>query len=233
MVNMLMSKALVIIGLVAVVVMAFSWNPMNGLQKVSAPRTPKPAPAGSKTLVVAGGCFWCVESQMDQLRGVYFAESGYAGGQHPGVDYEEVCSGQTGHAEAVRVVFDPKVISEADLLRIFFTIHNPTTLNQQGPDHGTQYRSAIFYSSPEEKELAIKIRDEIAKAKLWKNPIVTSIEPLKNYTPAEEYHQNYFEKYEKATDAQRMTMNAGYCAAIVEPHVIEFRHKFADRLKKQ
>jgi peptide-methionine (S)-S-oxide reductase len=229
--KMLMSKAIVVLLLIAVVVLAFSWNPMDPQKEAAKP--PQPIPAGAKTLVVSGGCFWCIESQMDQLKGVYEAESGYAGGAKPGVTYEEVCSGNTGHAEAVKIVYDPKVVSADDLLRIFFTIHNPTTLNRQGPDEGTQYRSAIFYSTPEEKALAEKIRDEVAKAKIWKNPIVTSIEPLKNYTRAEEYHQNYFDKYEKASPVQRMSMNAGYCSAIIEPHVVEFRKRFADRLKKK
>jgi len=229
---MLMMKALVALALIAVVVMAFSWNSHDDEQKSTALQKSAPVPAGMKALYIAGGCFWCVESQFDQLKGVLEAESGYAGGSPLGASYEEVCTGRTGHAEVVKVIFDPKVVSADDLLRIFFTVHNPTTLNQQGPDHGTQYRSAIFYTNAEEKALAEKIRDEVAKAKIWRNKIVTSIEPLKNYSKAEEYHQDYFDKYEKASDAQRMTMNAGYCAAVVEPHVLEFRKRFADRLKK-
>lgn len=189
-------------------------------------------PKGAKTMVVGGGCFWCMESLFDPLKGVIEAENGYAGGEPAGVSYEQVCSGQTGHAEVIKVTFDPKQVSEEDLLKLFFTAHDPTTLNRQGPDSGTQYRSVIFYSSPEEKALAEKVIKEVADAKLWPRPIVTSVEPLKNYTRAEEYHQNYYEKYEKATPEERSHMNAGYCAAIIEPHVREWRKKLADKLKK-
>jgi peptide-methionine (S)-S-oxide reductase len=189
-----------------------------------------PVPKGASTLVVGGGCFWCVESLLEDLKGVYAVESGYAGGAKSGVSYEEVCSGTTGHAESVKVFFDSKVISRADLLRIFFVAHDPTTLNRQGPDSGTQYRSVVFYSNDEEKALAKKIISEVSK--LYKNPIVTTVEPLKNYTRAEEYHQNYFAKYEKATPEQRAQMNAGYCAAIIEPKVRHFREKYIQKLKK-
>jgi peptide-methionine (S)-S-oxide reductase len=182
---------------------------------------------------LAGGCFWCLEAVFEQLRGVTKVVSGYAGGQVPNPNYAAVCSGTTGHAEVLQIGFDPAVITFRDLLDVFFTIHDPTTLNRQGSDTGTQYRSAIFYSTPEEKALAEKIKSEISKAKVWRNPIVTSIEPLKNYTRAEEYHQDYFAKYEKATDAERATMNAGYCSVIIEPKVREFRAKFAAKLKKK
>jgi methionine-S-sulfoxide reductase len=189
------------------------------------------APANAQSLIVAGGCFWCLESMYEQLKGVYFVESGYAGGSPKGATYEEVSSGGTGHAEAVKIVFDPKQISAEDLLRVFFTTHDPTTLNRQGPDSGTQYRSAIFFSTATEKTRAEKIRTEMQR--YWKDKIVTTIEPLKNYSRAEEYHQNYYEKYEKATDAQRATMNAGYCAAIIEPKVRKFREHYLAKLKKQ
>jgi peptide-methionine (S)-S-oxide reductase len=218
--------------------LAFSWNPWASYRTSREPSASGPyeppahVPPGAKSLVVAGGCFWCLDSEFEQLKGVYDVEAAYVGGSQIGVSYEDVCSGTTGDAESVRIFFDPKQISEADLLRIFFVSHNPTTLNAQGPDHGTQYRSAIFYSTPEEKALAEKIRDEIAKAKIWSDPIVTTIEPLKNYTRAEEYHQHYYQKYLHATDAERMTMNAGYCAAIVQPKAVEFRKKFANLLKK-
>jgi peptide-methionine (S)-S-oxide reductase len=168
-----------------------------------------------------------------QLKGVLAVESGYAGGKKAGVTYEDVCSGMTGHAEVIRVTYDPKEVSGEDLLRIFFTIHDPTTLNRQGPDSGTQYRSAVFFANEEDKLLAVKVRDEVAKAKIWDDPIVTSIEPLKNYTRAEEYHQDYFTKYEKASEVERMSMNAGYCRAIVGPKVLHFRQKYAAKLKKQ
>lgn len=193
----------------------------------------EPAPAGSESIVVAAGCFWCVEGIFEELKGVSSVESAYVGGPVKNPTYEAVCSGTTGHAEAVKIVYDPKVVSAADLLRLFFVTHDPTTLNRQGPDSGTQYRSAIFYSTPEEKELAEKIRKEISDKKIWRNPIVTTIEPMLNYTRAEEYHQNYFAKYEKATPAQRMRMNAGYCANIVEPKVRKFRKEYSNLLKKK
>lgn len=218
--------------LIAIVVGAlvgvFGFGLKQDGHRVATPPTPK----GAKVLTVAGGCFWCLDSMYRQLNGVLAVESGYAGGSHPGVTYEEVCTGDTGHAEAVRITYDPKVVSGEDLLRIFFTVHNPTTLNAQGPDHGTQYRSAIFFASEEDKALAEKIKAEVAKAHIWDAPLVTTIEPLKNYTRAEEYHQDYYEKFEKATPAQRMNMNAGYCSAIVSPKVIHFRQMYANKLKK-
>lgn len=228
---MLVTKVIAVLALIAVLVFAFSQAPMD--QQKTQDDSANLRPEGAKTLYVAGGCFWCTESQFEMLRGVYDVESGYAGGAPAGVSYEQVSSGRTGHAETVKITYDPKVVSAADLLRIFFTIHNPTTLNQQGPDHGTQYRSAIFYKNDEEKQLAQQIMLEVTKAHIWNAPLVTTIEPLRNWTKAEEYHQNYFEKYEHATPAQRMSMNSGYCSAVVEPHVLEFRHRFADRLKKK
>ena len=189
-------------------------------------------PKNAKTLVFGGGCFWCVEAIFEPLKGVLDVESGYAGGESPNVSYEEVSMGYTGHAEVVKVTYDPDAVSADDLLRIFFTTHDPTQLNRQGPDYGTQYRSVIFYSTPEEKTQAIKIRDEVVSAKLYPRRVVTTIEPLKNYTRAEEYHQDYFAKYERATPQQRATMNAGYCQNIVAPKVRKFREKYASKLRK-
>lgn len=186
-----------------------------------------PAKAETQTVVVAGGCFWCLEVIFEELKGVDKVESGYAGGARPNPTYEQVCTGTTGHAEVIKITFKPSVISKRDLLRIFFTIHDPTTLNRQGPDSGTQYRSAIFFTDAAEKQLALDVIDEITKEKIWPNKIVTTVEPLLNYTRAEEYHQDYYAKYEKASEAERMKMNAGYCAAIIEPKVQKFREKFA------
>lgn len=185
----------------------------------------------TKTLVVGGGCFWCIEHNFEMLKGVVDVESGYAGGPVLPVTYAQVCSGQTGHAEVVKVKFHPSEISEADLLRIFFTLHDPTQLNRQGPDSGTQYRSVVFYTSEEEKALAKRVMQEITDAKLYRGKIVTTLEPLKNYQAAEAYHQNYFVKYEHATPAERATMNAGYCQVVVAPKVAEFRKKYASKLK--
>lgn len=185
-------------------------------------------PKNAATLVVGGGCFWCLESQYEELKGVYEVESGYAGGETPNATYKDLGSG----AEVVKVFFDPKVITRDDLLHIFFVMHDPTTLNRQGPDVGPQYRSVVFYANSAEKALATKIRDEISKEKLWQNPIVTTLEPLKNYSRAEEHHQDYFAKFLTATPAQRATMNGGYCTAIIEPKVAKFREKYAHLLKK-
>lgn len=215
------------------------WFPLLGCTEGQTAPSDHPAhakekelPEGAKFIVVGGGCFWCVEAIFEDLKGVYFVESGYAGGDKPGVTYKEVCSGTTGHAEVVKIVYDPKKVHVEDLLRIFFTTHDPTTLNRQGNDVGTQYRSVLFYIGETEKNLMTKIRDEVEKEKIWPRPIVTSIEELKNYTVAEDYHQNYFEKYEKASEAERMSMNAGYCNAIIAPKVKKFREKYAAKLKK-
>lgn len=195
-------------------------------------QSPKPADQATKSIVVAGGCFWCIEALFEDLKGVLYAESGYAGGDTPNPTYKQVCSGTTGHAEVVKVTFDPRLVSAEDLLRLFFVAHDPTSLNRQGPDIGTQYRSAIFYSTREEREMAERILNEMMKSGLFDKPIVTSIEPLKNYTRAEEYHQDYFAKYEKATPQERANMNAPYCAAYIAPKVAEFRKKHADKLKR-
>jgi peptide-methionine (S)-S-oxide reductase len=169
---------------------------------------------------LAGGCFWCTEAVFDAVEGVAHVESGYIGGHLPNPDYESVCSGRTGHAEAVRICYDPAVISYDELLDIFFATHDPTTLNRQGADVGTQYRSAIFPATPAEAEAA---RAAIARAQPhYDAPIVTTIEPLAPWYPAEAYHQRYFER--------NGTRN-GYCAAVVAPKLAKFRAKFATRLK--
>lgn len=184
-----------------------------------------PVPKGAAELVVGGGCFWCVEAVLEDLKGVYAVESGYAGGP-ANASYSNMGRG----AEVVKVFFDPKKVSAEDLLRAFFVSHDPTTLNRQGPDIGTQYRSVVFYANEAEKARAKKIIGEVAK--VYSNPIVTTLEPLKNYVRAEEYHQNYYQKFEKATPEQRASMNAGYCTAIIEPKVRKFREKYFEKLKK-
>ena len=172
---------------------------------------------------LAGGCFWCLEAVFDDLRGVVSVESGYAGGDSPNPTYQQVCSGTTGHAEVVRVTFDPRVLSFRELLEVFFTIHDPTTLNRQGADIGTQYRSAIFYHSPEQKEVAEKTIAELNAQELWDAPIVTEVAPLEKFYIAEDYHQEYY--------AQNPSQ--GYCRAVVAPKVAKFRQKFVDRLKSR
>ncbi|MBT3189090.1 MAG: peptide-methionine (S)-S-oxide reductase MsrA [Anaerolineae bacterium] len=168
---------------------------------------------------LAGGCFWCLEAVYLDLQGVTKVESGYSGGEMPNPSYDAICTGTTGYAEVVQISFDPEIISFDDLLRIFFTIHDPTTLNRQGADVGTQYRSAIFYHSAEQKESAEKIITEVASE--WANPIVTEVVPLEEYYPAEDYHQDYF-----ANNA-----NQPYCRAVVAPKVDKFRKKFEFKLK--
>lgn len=171
---------------------------------------------------LAGGCFWCLEAVFDDLKGVLSVESGYSGGATENPSYKAVCTGMTGHAEVVRVEFDPEQISFDDLLRVFFAIHDPTTLNRQGADVGTQYRSAIFYHDEAQKQIAERIVAELNAADLWPNPIVTEVSALLNYYPAEDYHQEYFAN----------NPSQPYCAAVVAPKVAKFRKQFLDRLKK-
>jgi peptide-methionine (S)-S-oxide reductase len=172
---------------------------------------------------LAGGCFWCLEAVFDQLKGVQSVESGYMGGARPNPSYEQVCSGTTGHAEVVRVTFDPRELSYRDLLAVFFTIHDPTTLNRQGNDAGTQYRSAIFYHSEEQKRAAEELVKRLDAEKLWKDPIVTEIAPASTFYIAEDYHQEYFARVGNANP---------YCSYVIEPKVAKFRKKFVERLKK-
>jgi peptide-methionine (S)-S-oxide reductase len=168
---------------------------------------------------LAGGCFWCLEAVYDELKGVTDVVSGYAGGQVPNPTYQQVCSGRTGHAEVVQVTFDPGVITYGDLLDVFFTIHDPTTLNRQGADVGTQYRSAIYYHSPEQKATA---EQKIAEAgRTWDKPIVTELTPAPTFYPAEDYHQEYY-----ANNPYQ-----GYCVAVVAPKVAKARKAFFNKLK--
>ncbi len=173
-------------------------------------------------VTLAGGCFWCIEAVFDELRGVEAVESGYTGGHVENPDYREVCGGDTGHAEAVRVTFDPAEISLADLLRVFFVAHDPTTLNRQGADVGTQYRSAVFYASPEQKKTAEEVMAEVAGQGLWGAPLVTELAPLGTFYPAEEYHRDYY----------RRNPGQGYCRVVIEPKVAKVRKAFRDRLKR-
>ncbi|MBI1321883.1 peptide-methionine (S)-S-oxide reductase MsrA [bacterium] len=198
-------------------------------------QTPAPTdqPAKLESIVLGGGCFWCTEAVYEELLGVEKVTSGYAGGHVPNPSYEQVLSGITGHAEVIEITYDPAVIKPEDLLHVFFTIHDPTTLNQQGPDFGTQYRSVIFVSNEQERERALKIMKEVADAKVWRNPIVTTIEPLRAFYPAEGYHQDYYRKFKTARGPAVLKMNAGYCRAVIEPKVAKFRKKYAEHLKKK
>ena len=171
---------------------------------------------------LGGGCFWCLDGIFRDLKGVEKVESGYAGGQAKNPSYRDVCSGTTGHAEVVQVTFDPAVVSFRDLLGVFFTIHDPTTLNQQGADVGTQYRSVILYHSDEQRRTAEQVISELTDAKLWDDPIVTQVVPFTAYYPAEEYHQDYFAQ----------NPDQPYCRVVIEPKVSKFRKRYLDRLKK-
>jgi peptide-methionine (S)-S-oxide reductase len=170
---------------------------------------------------LAGGCFWCLEAVYDQLEGVTDVVSGYAGGRRPNPTYEQVCSGATGHAEVVQITFDPDRIRFRELLEVFFVIHDPTTLNRQGSDVGTQYRSAIFYHSDEQKAAAEDVIRELTAAGLWDQPIVTEVTPFSAFYPAESYHQEYFAR----------NPGQGYCQVVVAPKVAKFRSKFLNKLK--
>ncbi len=170
---------------------------------------------------VAGGCFWCLEAVFDQMKGVVAVESGYIGGQVDHPTYEAVCSGRTGHAEAVRITFDPTLVSYRELLEVFFVIHDPTTLNRQGHDTGTQYRSAVFFHTAEQKQIAEEVIEAVTNEKLYANQLVTEITPAETWYEAESYHQEYFVR----------NPFQGYCTAVVGPKVVKFRNQFASKLK--
>ena len=172
---------------------------------------------------LAGGCFWCLEAVFDQLRGVKSVESGYMGGKTQNPTYEDICTGSTGHAEVVRVTFDPEELSYPDLLSVFFTIHDPTTLNRQGNDVGTQYRSAIFFHTPEQEREAREVVEKLTRDKLFGRPIVTQVVPAAAFYQAEDEHQEYYE---------RVGGRNPYCSAVIDPKVAKFRKHFVERLKR-
>jgi peptide-methionine (S)-S-oxide reductase len=180
------------------------------------------ADGNKEVATLAGGCFWCVEAVFDDLKGVTSVESGYMGGKNANPTYAQVCEGDTGHAEVVQITFDPAVITFRDLLDVFFVIHDPTTLNRQGNDMGTQYRSAVFYHSPEQKAAAEAAIAALTAQKLWADPIVTEVVPAETFYIAEDYHQEYFAQNPRQP----------YCAAVVAPKVGKFRKQFFERLKK-
>lgn len=171
--------------------------------------------------ILGGGCFWCLEAVFDRLDGVKSVESGYMGGHKDNPTYQQVCSGNTGHVEVVRVTFDPNELSYRELLDVFFTIHDPTTLNRQGNDVGTQYRSVIFYTSEQQRKTAEQLIAELNAARHWPNPIVTTAEPAKKFFEAEDYHQEYFAN----------NPNQPYCQFVVAPKVEKFQQKFAEKMK--
>lgn len=177
----------------------------------------------TETAVLGGGCFWCLEAVYQLVDGVHEVKSGYAGGYTENPTYEQVCSGGTGHAEVVRVTYDPEVVSFGDLLDIFFSIHDPTTLNRQGADVGTQYRSAIFYADEAQHEVAVRKIEEVDADGPWDDPIVTEVAALERFHPAETYHDDYLNR----------NPSQPYCQAVVAPKVAKFRKTHFDRLKKK
>jgi peptide-methionine (S)-S-oxide reductase len=173
-------------------------------------------------ITLGGGCFWCLEAVFDEMRGVTDVLSGYAGGHVPNPTYRQVCAETTGHAEVVQVRFNSKEISLEELLSVFFTVHDPTTLNRQGADVGTQYRSAIFYHNDTQHETAVRLINELNSAKIWDSPIVTEVDPIDQFYVAEDYHQNYYVN----------NTGQGYCRVVVAPKVAKFRQKFNHLQKK-
>ena len=178
--------------------------------------------AEREVATLAGGCFWCLEAVFEELRGVESVKSGYAGGSVPNPRYDDVCTGRTGHAEVVQVTFDPAEVSFQELLEVFFTIHDPTTLNRQGADQGTQYRSAIFTHSPEQEQTAREVIRDLEEEGVWNDPIVTQVEPLTQFYPAEDYHDAYY----------RRNPRQGYCQVVIAPKVAKFRQKYLSRLRQ-
>ena len=176
-----------------------------------------------ETATLGGGCFWCVDTIFRELQGVEKVESGYAGGRMANPTYRDVCSGMTGHAEVVQVTFDPSVLSFRDLLRVFFTVHDPTTPDRQGADIGTQYRSIILYHSDEQRETAKQVIDELSREKVWDDPIVTQLVPFTTFYSAEKYHQDYYSQ----------NPNQPYCQIVIAPKVAKFRKAYLERLAKR
>lgn len=202
--------------LLAILLITFSkyGNSINNNQMESKPKY--------ETITLGAGCFWCVEAIYSRVNGVISATSGYAGGHVENPSYKEVCTGETGHAEVVQVVYDPKVIPLAKILEIYFKTHDPTTLNRQGADIGTQYRSVIFYQTEEQHKVASEVKEMLNKSGIWSDPIVTSIEPFKNFYKAENYHQDYFDNNKKQP----------YCQMVITPKVEKFEKLFKDYMKK-
>lgn len=182
-----------------------------------------PSQANTELATLGGGCFWCLEAIYDELRGVHAVISGYAGGSTPNPTYRQVTTGRTGHAEVVQITFDPDILSFRDILQIFFTIHDPTTLNRQGADVGTQYRSAIFYHNEAQRVIAEEVIAEMETAGLWENPIVTEVTPLEAFYVAEDYHQDYYEN----------NSYQPYCQVVIAPKLAKARTKFQAKLQNQ
>ena len=181
------------------------------------------AQSNTEKATLAGGCFWCLEPIFQELKGVDEVVSGYSGGHVKNPTYEEVCTGKTGHAEVVQITYNPDIISYKQLLQIFFTMHDPTTLNRQGPDVGTQYRSAVFFHDAQQEKVAKQVIQEFEEKEIWEDPIVTEVTGFDRFDRAEDYHQEYYYN----------NPNQGYCRIIIDPKVAKFRKKFEDKLKKE
>ncbi len=217
--HFLTAMVVLLCGQTAHSISAHSTTSLQGM--VPSSSEPEAAPAGKSFAVFAGGCFWCTEAIYVEMRGVDHVESGYTGGHVKNPAYREVCSGRTGHAEGVRITFDPEVVSYQELLDVFWRTHDPTTLNRQGADVGTQYRSAIFPQNEEQEKMARASLAAADEAGLWSDPIVTTIEPAAHFYVAEDHHQDYYAR----------NSDQGYCVAVVGPKVKKFRALFADKLK--
>lgn len=185
------------------------------------PQTDTTMSTDTDTITLGGGCFWCIEAVFLNLNGVKSATSGYMGGKNPNPTYREVCTGMTGHAEVVQVVYDPKVVTMEEVLEVFFTVHDPTTLNRQGNDAGTQYRSAIFYHNDDQKKRSEHIIAELNKSGAWNHPLVTEVTAASTFYKAEDYHQNYFNN----------NSEAGYCQYVIQPKIDKFKKVFAKKVK--
>ena len=196
-------------------------DPTSTMTEQPSTSSHEPVPAGADTITLGAGCFWCVEAVFVELKGVHSVTSGYMGGQVKNPSYREVCTGNTGHAEVARLIFDPAVITVDEILEVFWQTHDPTTLNRQGADVGTQYRSAIFYHSPEQQRIAEHYKAELNASGAFRGPIVTEIMPAVTFYPAEDYHQNYY-----AQNGEE-----GYCQMVIRPKVDKFRKAFATKLK--
>lgn len=216
-----MKRLLLIIATIVVLILIFSFSACKAAESGPSAGQESIAVEGYEVAILGGGCFWSMEASFSQLKGVQDAEAGYAGGEEKDPTYEAVSSKQTGHAEIVKVVFDPEVISYEKLLEVYFYVHDPTTLNRQGGDEGPQYRSIILYASSQQEEAAREYIDKLEEEGAFADPIVTQVEPLKEYYRAEDYHQEYYEN----------NPDQPYCSFVVGPKVDKFEEKFADILK--
>ncbi len=197
-------------------------EPMSQTNEPSAQAIPQQSNSNIDTATFGGGCFWCVEAIFQRVDGVLKVESGYSGGTVKNPSYKEVCNGTTGHAEVIRLTYDKTKVSFDDLLQIFWKTHDPTTMNRQGNDIGTQYRSAVFYHNEEQRKTAEEYKKKLNEEKVYPNPIITEITPIKNYYPAEDYHQNYYNQ----------NGSQGYCQYVIQPKIEKFEKVFKDKVKK-